>query len=250
MLQDKEHRARQTAQPGRTSIRIMDSHRIQPVVSILLATYNRAHLLPRALDSVLKQTVDTWELVIIDDGSCDDSRSLLKKYETRDKRIRWLYQDNRGLVVARNRAARLASGRWLTFLDSDDEYLPNHLQVRLDYLNSHPHIDMLHGGFIVVGGDPFVPDIRDPGRLIHLSECVVGGTFFIRKDAFFALGGFRPPDFGCDHELFLRASRILSIEKVAFSTYVYHRDSQDSMCNLKGDTSAPAKDGGISREQT
>ncbi|MGC8840372.1 MAG: glycosyltransferase family 2 protein [Candidatus Sumerlaeaceae bacterium] len=222
----------------------------EPACSILLATYNRAPLLSRAIESVLQQTCKHWELIVVDDGSQDSTPHILAHFAQRDKRIRWLSQENRGLVGARNRAARLATGRWITFLDSDDEYLPSHLELRLNFVRDHPHVDMVHGGFVVVGGSAYVPDIHDPTRLVHLSACVVGGTFFIRKDAFVSLGGFRSPNFGCDYELFQRAQRILRIEKVEFPTYVYHRDSQDSMCKLEGDFSSAVSNGRIPREET
>lgn len=198
--------------------------------SILMATFDRAALLPRAIESVLRQTYRHWQLVIVDDGSRDTTPEILKEYSRRDARIQFVRQQNQGLVAARNRAARYARADWLTFLDSDDEYLPEHLELRAEILRANPHLDFLYGGVQIVG-DPYVPDVHDPSRRIHLSECAIGGTFVIRKDAYIALGGFRHPDFGCDYELFQRAKKILSMEKVEFPTYVYHRDVQDSMCN-------------------
>lgn len=204
--------------------------------SILMATYNRGSLLPRAVESVLRQTYSNWELIIVDDGSTDSTPDVLAAYAGKERRITILRQQNKGLVAARNRAARRANGDWLTFLDSDDEYLPAHLLLRAEFIHAHPHLDFLHGGVEVVGDDQYVPDVRVPSRRIHLSECVIGGTFFLRKDAFIALGGFRQPDFGCDYELFQRASKILSIEKVEFPTYVYHRDVENTMCKETGIT--------------
>lgn len=212
--------------------------------SILMATYNRAHLLPRAVESVLRQTYPNWELIIVDDGSNDSTPVVLGDYAAKERRITVLSQENKGLVAARNRAARCAHGDWVTFLDSDDEYLPAHLLLRAEFIQAHPHLDFLHGGVEVVGDDHYVPDVRDPSRRIPLGECVIGGTFFIRKDAFVALGGFRPPDFGCDYEFFQRASKILSIEKVEFPTYVYHRDVENSICKETGITSGMVDLGG------
>jgi glycosyltransferase involved in cell wall biosynthesis len=217
---------------------------VAPTVSIVLATYDRAALLPRAIESVLCQTWPHWELIVVDDGSRDDTPALLAAFCRRDSRIRCLRQRNQGLVVARNHGAQLATAPWLTFLDSDDEFTPDHLERRLAWLAGQPDVDFIHGGYRLVGDDLFVPDVRDPSRRIPISECVVGGTFFLRTAAFHALGGFRPPDFGCDYEFFQRAQTRLRIEKVEFPTYVYHRDVQNTMCKRPaGDNCAPESSG-------
>ncbi|MCX7624741.1 MAG: glycosyltransferase family 2 protein [Candidatus Sumerlaeaceae bacterium] len=215
----------------------MEAFEVDLHFSILMATYNRATLLPRAIDSVLRQTYWKWELIIVDDGSSDSTQDVLTHYAAQDSRIMIHTQGNKGLALARNRAARSARGDWLTFLDSDDEYRPTHLSLRAEFILAHPHVDFLHGGVEVVGEDQYVPDVHDPSRRIHLRECVIGGTFFLRKDAFIALGGFHQPDFGCDYDLFCRAKKILSIEKLEFPTYVYHRDVEKSMCKETGLTS-------------
>lgn len=210
----------------------MGSHHMSDeCVSICLATFNRASLLPRAIDSVFQQTLTDWEVVIVDDGSTDDSPRVLAEYARRDpRRIRILRQPNRGLVAARNTAIAQARGRFVTFLDSDDEYLPSHLELRVRFMREHPDVELIHGGVRIVGGPETVPDLHDPRRLIPIRECAVGGTFFFRAEALARLGGFRKPDFGCDHELLTRAAQMLVIERVDFPTYVYHRDTLDSMC--------------------
>ncbi len=218
-----------------------------PTVSVVMATYNRASLLPRAVTSVFRQTIPLWELIVVDDGSQDETPALLEPMQAREPRLRVVRQENRGLVAARNQGAELAQAPWLTFLDSDDEYAPDHLEKRLAYLEQRPDVDMLHGGVTLVGSDVYVPDVNNPSRRIHLSECVIGGTFFLRTRCFRALGGFRPPDFGCDYEFFQRAQRELFIEKVEFATYVYHRDSLDSMCQQFGNPPHRNDCGGGSR---
>ena len=86
--------------------------------SIITPTYNRAHILSRAIDSVLKQTFQNWELIIVDDGSNDYTKDIILKYK--DKRIRYFYQENKGVCSARNLGALNAKGEYITFLDSDD----------------------------------------------------------------------------------------------------------------------------------
>jgi glycosyltransferase involved in cell wall biosynthesis len=98
------------------------------LTSLILPTHNRAALLPRAVQSVLNQTVRSWELIIVDDGSTDNTREVGASF-ARDPRIRYHYQDNRQLNGARNTGVALATGEYIGFLDDDDEFLPNHLEV-------------------------------------------------------------------------------------------------------------------------
>ena len=97
--------------------------------SIILPTYNRAYLLPYAIESVIEQSYKNWELIIVDDGSTDNTRDLVKKYKKKDKRITYIYQDNSERSAARNNGILRASGEWVCFLDSDDKYLSNHLSM-------------------------------------------------------------------------------------------------------------------------
>lgn len=93
--------------------------------SIITPTFNRAHMLPTAIKSVLSQTYSNWELIIIDDGSTDNTSKVVKGYT--DDRIKYIYQENAERSAARNKGISLASGKYICFLDSDDFYLPHHL---------------------------------------------------------------------------------------------------------------------------
>lgn len=97
-----------------------------PYFSIILPTFNRASLLPRAIDSVLRQDFPDWELLVIDDGSTDDTQRLLKEYAS-EGRLRVIQQENRQLNGARNRGITEMRGEYGCFLDDDDEFLDGHL---------------------------------------------------------------------------------------------------------------------------
>lgn len=116
-----------------------------PAISIILPTYNRAHLLPRAIQSVLNQDYQDWDLLIWDDGSTDETRQVVATYT--DERIKYYLETNHGAAYARNRAAEKASGDLLAFLDSDDEWIPEKLARQVAALNSHPEIDALFTDF-------------------------------------------------------------------------------------------------------
>jgi glycosyltransferase involved in cell wall biosynthesis len=118
-----------------------------PFFSIILPTYNRAHTLARCIDSIIRQTYSDWELIIVDDGSTDDTEALVRSYH--DVRIKYVYQENQERSAARNHGIRLAQGEWLCFQDSDDEYLPEHLEILSDGIQSlHSSIDVVRSGVL------------------------------------------------------------------------------------------------------
>lgn len=100
---------------------------MSPFFSIIIPAYNRAHLISGAIESVLSQQFQDWELLIVDDGSTDNTKEVVDQFN--DERIRYIYQENEERSAARNNGIQNALGEWICFLDSDDNYLPNHLTV-------------------------------------------------------------------------------------------------------------------------
>jgi glycosyltransferase involved in cell wall biosynthesis len=98
-----------------------------PFFSIILPTYNRAKFLRRAIESVLSQTYDNWEFIIVDDGSTDNSKEIIDSYI--DSRVRYIYQQNSERSTARNKGIDSSKGKYICFLDSDDYYMPDCLSV-------------------------------------------------------------------------------------------------------------------------
>ncbi len=104
-------------------------HPYNPLVSVIIPTYNVEAFVKDALESVIAQTYDNWELIVVDDGSCDGTLELLRVYEGKDTRIRvCALERNSGQAVARNHAVAVAKGRYIAFLDSDDMWLPYKLE--------------------------------------------------------------------------------------------------------------------------
>lgn len=95
--------------------------------SIILPTYNRASMISNAIESVVSQRVKDWELIIIDDGSTDNTKEKVQKYEKLDERIKYIYQNNLERSTARNNGIKKAKNNWICFLDSDDIYHSSHL---------------------------------------------------------------------------------------------------------------------------
>ncbi len=201
-----------------------------PLVSVILTVYNRENYLRRSIDSLIHQSFTNWELIAIDDGSEDKSYEILQEYSLQNEHIKIFKQKNMKLPLSRNRGIKAASCKYITFLDSDDEYEKNHLQQRIEFLEKYPEIDLLHGGVEIIGNE-FVRDKNDPEHFIHLSECAIGATFFGKREVFLKLDGFKNLEYSEDSEFLERAEKKFNVKKVEFKTYKYHRDAPDSITN-------------------
>lgn len=203
----------------------------EPFFSVIICTYNRASLLPAALISLSSQIEKDWEAIIVDDGSNDDTFNITKGFCNLHTGSHYIYHSHSGLGYSRNRGLFAAKGKYITFLDSDDEYKLEHLSLRKYFLLENPNIDLLHGGVEIIG-NPFVPDKNDTGKLIHLDECVIGGTFFVKRGVALKLGGFGEQNYADDSNFYDAAQKSgYKITKFPYKTYIYHRDTPDSICN-------------------
>lgn len=116
-----------------------------PRISVIIPTYNREELLPRALRSAISQSATPAEVLVVDDGSDDNTREVVKEIAaSADMEIRYLYQPNRGPAAARNRGIRAASSEYLAFLDSDDEFHPDKLAIQSALLRGRPDYRISH----------------------------------------------------------------------------------------------------------
>ncbi|MGB0715055.1 MAG: glycosyltransferase family 2 protein [Phycisphaerae bacterium] len=125
-----------------------------PLVSVIIPTYNRATLLPRALESVLFQSIDDWEVIVVDDGSIDDTPEIVRHLAPSfGGRLVYERQSNRGSSAARNRGIDLARGRFVCFLDSDDEFVPNKIERQLTLFSQRPELGLVYSDFLAKGID-------------------------------------------------------------------------------------------------
>ena len=199
-------------------------------VSVILPVYNRAKYLKRSINSLLNQSYKNWELIGIDDGSQDNSFEVLESYQKTNSNIRIFRQNNMKLPLTRNRGINESSGKFITFLDSDDEYEKDHLLNRIEYMNKHSEVDLIHGGVQIIGNE-YVRDKDNPKEFIHLSQCTIGATFFGKRIVFLELNGFKNINYSEDSEFLERAKEKFIIDKINFNTYRYYRDAPDSITN-------------------
>ena len=117
-----------------------------PKVSIIVPCYNYARFIPETLECLKKQTHTNWECIVVDDGSSDDSRAVVKPFVDQDARYKYIYQDNTGLPGARNTGIKNATGDFIQFLDSDDLLEPKKLELQLKAFQENPEADIVYSG--------------------------------------------------------------------------------------------------------
>jgi glycosyltransferase involved in cell wall biosynthesis len=161
-----------------------------PVVSVVLNTYNRAHLVNRAIESVLSQSVEDIELIVVDDGSTDGTSKLFA--EIKDERLRYIWQVNQGLAAARNAGIKASIGAWITFLDDDDEVEPDWLHSFLEHASDntglvfagHKRVDSVDGRTVTCVPSPLGVAFG------NATGSMLAGTWMIRRSVLDLVGGF------------------------------------------------------------
>lgn len=186
-----------------------------PLVSVVIPTYNRARLLSRAIESVLKQTYSNFELIVVDDCSNDCTESVVKGFH--DDRIRYIkHEKNQGAAIARNNGVIAAKGEYVAFQDSDDEWLPTKLEKQMKAFHSAPsNLGVVYTSFWLIdnGKKTLVPSshMKHTEGKIHdaLLEInfVSTPTAVVRKECFKKVGMFANIPRFQDWELWLRISK-------------------------------------------
>ena len=201
----------------------------QPLVSILLPVYNGAEYLAAAIESILSQTYRNFELIIIDDGSSDDSAKIIREFK--DPRIRVYHQENQGLAATLNRAIKLAKGEYLARQDQDDFSLPQRLEKQIMFLEAHRHHGMVGGwAEIWVGNTRSERIHRHPSENHHLQfdllfdNPFVHSSMMLRRSVFETVGLYstdkarQPPE---DYELWSRVARHFAVANIPEVLLVY-----------------------------
>jgi len=142
------------------------------LVSVIVPTYNRAYCICRTIDSVLQQTHQNWEVVVVDDGSTDNTAELIVSTYGSEPRVRYVHQANAGVSAARNTGIDAACGNYVAFLDSDDVWRPWKLQVQLACFRSFPEVGMVWTNFAAVNSAGNVVNER------HLTKMYEAYRFF------------------------------------------------------------------------
>jgi glycosyltransferase involved in cell wall biosynthesis len=185
------------------------------LISIIIPTYNRLGFLKKAIASVQNQSYKNFELIIVDDGSTDDTRTYLETLSD----VKFISQENLGVASARNAGIKKATGEWIAFLDSDDIWLPHKLETQVSFLLSNKQYKWVHSNELWFreglevkqlakhkkgGGDQFLPCIK---------ECVISpSTVLIHKDLLNEVDAFDEEMVVCeDYDLWLKLTSIYEV---------------------------------------
>lgn len=191
----------------------MEVSMIKPSVTVVIPAYNASSFIEETIASVLSQTFTNFEVLVVDDGSTDDTAAIIDRISQQDKRVQLISQSNQGVSVARNHGLQAAQGELIAFLDSDDLWLPNKLEVHVRHFAKNSRLGMSYGivGFMDADGKPTAQQSNPrligltPEYLYSENPAVTPSNAVIRKEALLQVGGFDKTLSGCaDAELFLR----------------------------------------------
>ncbi|MBP6755809.1 MAG: glycosyltransferase family 2 protein [Bacteroidia bacterium] len=160
------------------------------IVTVIVPAYNYANFIGECLDSVLSQTFKSWECIVIDNGSTDNTQEIVKSYSNNDGRIKYHYTNQKGVSLARNLAVSLSQGTYLLPLDADDKIDPTYLEKAVNIMNQNPEISLVYCNAILFGSVNkkwILPDFNYKAMLIENS---IFCSALIKKNEFLAVNGY------------------------------------------------------------
>lgn len=158
-----------------------------PLISVIIPTYNRKNSISGAIESVLNQSFKDWELIIVDDGSEDKTNELVDNFLI-DKRIKYIWQENSGVSAARNKGVSISRGKYLTFLDSDDQVTVDWLQDFFKVILIDENVDLVQGGLVIIS--PINKKTVSSPAKENKYNVPIPGTFLLKKSLFEKIGMF------------------------------------------------------------
>lgn len=214
----------------------------EPTVSIIMPAWNAARFIEEAIDSVRAQTCKDWELIVVDDGSTDETSAILARQL--DPRISVIHQVNAGVSAARNAALDVATGEFVTFMDADDRLPAEALMHRIDYLRANPGVDIANGRIRVTKGGETLR-VYSPStsvtdffpRMAALDEGCFFGPFYMVRRSRIGAHRFPPGITHCEDLCFfleLADSKDLIYGAVDSEVYEYRMHGDSAMSSLQG----------------
>ncbi|MBC7714555.1 MAG: glycosyltransferase family 2 protein [Rhizobacter sp.] len=191
-------------------------------IDVIIPTFNRAQVVTTAIESALNQSYKNFHIIIVDDGSTDNTSEVLEKYKSHSNVLR-LKTENLGVSHARNYAVQNSHSPFISFLDSDDEWLSNKLQIQIDYIKENPACRFLHGEEIWVRNgvrvNPKVKHIKSSENIFQrsLDFCLISpSTVLMKRELFLECGMFDEEFIVCeDYDLWLK---VLAKEDIGFTS--------------------------------
>jgi len=215
------------------------------MVSVIIPTFNRGYIVAEAIESVLSQTYRDFEIIVVDDGSTDNTREVLEPYRDR---IRYFYQENKGVAGARNKGIEESRGAFIAFLDSDDIWLPEKLERQRQLFDHCPELGLVYTRFwrVYYGGQKKKLEPKDKylkkGYIypqVLFTYLIWAGSVMARKDCFNRVGRFNTSlPLVQDRDMWLRIAREFKISFVN-EPLVINRIQKDTVWASTSDTQRP-----------
>jgi len=213
-----------------------------PLVSVIIPAYNAEKYIERTLSSVLSQDYENLEIVVIDDGSNDNTADVVKKLADKDKRLQYVHQQNGGVSSARNHGYKLSKGEYLAFLDADDIWLPDNLSKKLAHLQDNPDIGLVHSDAVLIDENDKPLDEIKKGKsgwilddlLSWNGTCIPApSSILVKREVVDTAGGFDTNlSTAADQEFFFRVAAKYKIGRVEEVTWQYRMHSQNMHSNI------------------
>ena len=217
-----------------------------PTVSVIIPTYNRANLVDKAIKSVLSQTYQDFEIIVIDDGSTDNTEEIIRGFK--DKRVKYIkkYKKNRGISATRNIGIKVARGKYIASLDSDDEWLPDKLDKQIKILqDGPPELGVVYSNSCYIDeSGKNINKLPKPKKLEgYIYEDLLGGnyvgtpsTVLIRKECFHRVGLFDDLlNAQADWDMWIRIAKYyrFALIKIPLVKYRLHSDQLSKNLGVK-----------------
>ena len=204
-----------------------------PIISVVIPLYNKAPYIKRAINSILTQTYSDLELIVVDDGSTDESSCIVS--QCTDRRLRLITQPNSGVSAARNRGIAESHGKWIAFLDADDEWMPKFLERAIEFVKTHPFLVIIFTN--VIGfvdktvwldcsfSQPRVLDNFFAFLVQNRGRGITSSSVMVQKQALETLGGFPiGVNRGEDVDIWIRLAMKSKVGFIPEVLTVYHNE--------------------------
>ena len=216
-----------------------------PEVTVLMSVYNGERFLVECIDSIVNQTFTNFEFIIINDGSTDGTGAILERYAQVDDRMYIHHQENLGLIASLNKGCRLARGKYIARMDSDDVSLPDRLKMQVHFLDKNPDIGVVGTDFNMIASDgtvwnpPKFFDVPTEPNFVkwklYFSCCVCHPSIMVRKTVYSHLSGYRDEFIHAeDYDFFLRAVSYTKISNLPHVLYKL-RKHESNVTTIYGD---------------
>ncbi|MBF0511928.1 MAG: glycosyltransferase [Candidatus Omnitrophica bacterium] len=207
-----------------------------PKVSVIIPTYNRGQYIQQALESVLAQTFHDYEIIVIDDGSTDNTQEILRRFKGK---IRSMRQDNQGISKTRNQAISRSNGQYIAFLDSDDYWVSEKLEEQVRILDRHPHVGLVYARMPIIneqgeriGMKPSGVCGRNFKELLEVWGDLPTSTIMTRKECFERAGLFDTSLCTMeDIDMWIRIARYYDLYEIENKVLAYYRRHEEQITN-------------------